>query len=136
MQWDGSARAGFTTGDSWLPVSPATATVNVEAQRDDPRSMFSWFRTLIRERRSSPALRRGAYATVDAPPGLYAYLRETATERRLVVLNFRGRPLRFTTPESLPGEATIRLSTDPERSTGLVGRRFVVGGDEGVLVDV
>jgi alpha-glucosidase len=136
MQWNGSPRAGFTTGNPWLPVSPAAATVNVEAQRDDPRSMLSWFRTLIRERRSSPALRRGAYASVDAPRGVYAYLRETAAERRLVVLNFRGRPLRFTTPDHLPGEATIRLSTDPERSTGLVGRRFVVGGDEGLLLDL
>jgi alpha-glucosidase len=46
MQWDPSARGGFTDGDPWLPlVDPATR--NVAAQRDDPGSLLGFYRELI-----------------------------------------------------------------------------------------
>src|SRR4051794_19571031 len=60
MQWDGSPSGGFTTGAPWLPpVDPAET--NVEAQRDDPRSMLALVRDLL-------ALRRGAGGGTRLPP--------------------------------------------------------------------
>ena len=70
MQWDASPNGGFTTGDPWLPaVEPER--VNVEAQRDDPRSTLSLVRDLL-------ALRRvlgDGLELVEAAPGVLAYVR-------------------------------------------------------------
>jgi alpha-glucosidase len=70
MQWDASPNGGFTTGDPWLPaVEPER--VNVEAQRDDPRSTLSLVRDLL-------ALRRvlgDGLELLEAAPGVLAYVR-------------------------------------------------------------
>jgi alpha-glucosidase len=134
MQWNGSAGAGFSAGrgETWLPVNPESAVVNVEAQRGDPSSMFSLYRRLIAERRASAALRRGSYRTVASPKSVFAYLREADGERRLVALNFSSRPARVAVPG---GAGRLRLSTDPGRA-GPVGDVLELGPDEGVLVDL
>ena len=136
MQWDGTPEAGFTTGTPWLPVNPEAVTVNVAAQRADPRSLFAFYRSLIAARRASPALRRGTYGSLDAPAGVFAYLREDGGERRLVALNFRGRKARMAIPAELGGAGRLCLSTDPDRPLGPVGPTIDVGPDEGVLVEV
>ncbi len=70
MQWDASPNGGFTTGDPWLPaVEPER--VNVEAQRDDPRSTLTLVRDLL-------ALRRvlgDGLELLEAAPGVLAYVR-------------------------------------------------------------
>ena len=44
MQWDASPGGGFTTGEPWLPlVDPAER--NVAAQRGDPASLLSLYRS-------------------------------------------------------------------------------------------
>ncbi len=70
MQWEASARGGFTSGEPWLPpVDPWLR--NVESQRGDPRSMLSLCGELIRLR---PRLGDGV-RLVDAAPGVLAYER-------------------------------------------------------------
>jgi alpha-glucosidase len=137
MQWDASPRAGFTTGDPWLPVNPETATVNVEAQRRDPGSMFSLYRKLIRERRGSAALRRGAYRSLPAPKDVFAYVRELDGERRVVVLNFSERSVRVPLARLLGAAdvARLTLSTDADRRAERLGKTLQLSPDEGVLVD-
>ncbi|HEU4673606.1 MAG TPA: alpha-amylase family glycosyl hydrolase [Candidatus Limnocylindrales bacterium] len=132
MQWDGGPNAGFTNGRPWLPVSPEAATVNVAAQRDDPRSMLSFTRALIALRARTPALYAGAYTTLDAPDGVYAYERTSAAgERWRVILNLG--------PEAVAVEAAGRLcvSSNPERPPDADLRgRLELGPEEGVLVEV
>jgi alpha-glucosidase len=54
MQWNGSPSGGFSDGEPWLPlVDPADR--NVADQRDDPDSMLSYVRELIRRRSKSIA---------------------------------------------------------------------------------
>jgi alpha-glucosidase len=141
MQWSGSRGAGFTTGDPWLPINPETRTVNVEAQRKDPSSMLSLFRGLIRERRDNAVLRRGSYRQLAGPRDVFAYARELDGERRIVLLNFAGRVVRFPLARAL-GEAPlarVRISTVPDRPTSAKRRRTTLVElvpDEGVLLDV
>ncbi|HKG56983.1 MAG TPA: DUF3459 domain-containing protein, partial [Candidatus Limnocylindrales bacterium] len=144
-QWDGSPNAGFSAADGlgpWLPVNPESPIVNVEAQRGDPQSMLSLYRTLIRVRRSSPALRRGSYVTVAAPRDVFAYLREADGERRLVLLNFGERHARVTLARALAGTdadagaAKVVLSTDPARPQEPLGKVVEVGPEEGLLLEV
>jgi alpha-glucosidase len=137
MQWSASADGGFTTGTPWLPVNPESATVNVEAQRGDPRSLLELYREVIRIRRASPALRRGTFRTVPCTPaGVFAYVRELGDERWAIVLNFGDREMSI----RLPGPADdgrLRLSTNPGRAVGgPIDSAVEIGVDEGLLIDL
>jgi alpha-glucosidase len=74
MQWDATPAGGFTSGTPWLsPVDPAER--NVADQRDDPGSLLSYWRELIR-------LRRGLapdFEWVESAPGVLAYRRGDRT---------------------------------------------------------
>jgi alpha-glucosidase len=136
MQWDASPGAGFSAGEPWLPIAPGHERVNVAVERDDPRSMLSLYRRLIRYRKASTALRRGGYRSLtDVPTALYAYLREASDERLLVALNFSGEPLEWPARRDLPAGGHLELSTDPGRQPGPVDLdRLLIGADEGVIV--
>jgi alpha-glucosidase len=140
MQWSAARGAGFTTGDPWLPINPETRTVNVEAQRNDPSSMLSLYRGLIRERRESAVLRRGRYRQLAGPSDVFAYARELDGDRRVVLLNFAGRVVRFPLARAL-GQAPlarVRISTVPDRRASAKPRRTTLvelAPDEGVLLE-
>ena len=51
MQWNASRNAGFTVGEPWIKVNPNYRQINAESQVDDPDSVFSYYRRLIRLRR-------------------------------------------------------------------------------------
>jgi len=129
MQWDATPNAGFTTGSPWLPLAPDAQRVNVAAQRDDPSSMFSFYRRVIQLRRASPALRAGSYRTHPAPGGVFAYLREGEGERLLIALNFLDRPSRVSVPEN----AAVVLSTSGERVEEKLRGQFDLAADEGIV---
>jgi alpha-glucosidase len=98
MQWDASPNGGFTTGDPWLPaVEPER--VNVEAQRDDPRSTLSLVRDLL-------ALRRvlgDGLELLEAAPGVLAYVRGEHTIAVNTTADERPAPL----------DGEVVLETDP-----------------------
>jgi alpha-glucosidase len=111
MQWDDSPNAGFTTGKPWLPLGAAYQTLNVAAQQADPDSLLNFYRALIRLRKESPALQRGAFRPlIERPVAAMAYLREADSQTMLVALNFFGHPVEVPAP---PGRWTLRLSTHP-----------------------
>jgi alpha-glucosidase len=90
MQWEGGAKAGFTTADPWLPVGADYGTVNVATQGTDPRSILSLYRALIQVRRAEPALSVGAYVPVASGENVLSYERQLGNRRLLVVLNMSG----------------------------------------------
>lgn len=79
MQWTGDDGAGFTEAGvtPWLPFGDP-ATCNVADQRDDPASQLHLVRDLIALRRAHPELSSGAYATLPAPEGAWAFRRGDA----------------------------------------------------------
>ncbi len=89
MQWDATETGGFTTGRPWLKVNPNTASINVEAQRRDPCSVFQFYRRLIALRRERPALARGDLAFLETGSAeLVALTRSLPGEKLLAVFNF------------------------------------------------
>jgi alpha-glucosidase len=131
MQWDASPNAGFTTGTPWLPVAGDHAKVNVEAQRDDPRSMLSLIRRLLRLRREHPALAVGSYRQLETGDAtVISYLREHEDRRILVALNFGDRDERL----EVPAAAKLLCSTDPERLSVDESKVLKLGPYEGVVL--
>ena len=97
MQWEGTPRGGFTTGEPWLPVVDAPVR-NVADQCDDPGSMLG-SRGLSRCATSSPDGAR----FLDAAGGVLAFQRGSG---HVVALNLSGerRPA--------PPAGELRLTTD------------------------
>jgi alpha-glucosidase len=64
MQWANAPNAGFSPAgvQTWLPVNPNYAQgVNVADQMDDPDSLLTFYRRMLRLRKQTPALIAGDY---------------------------------------------------------------------------
>lgn len=97
MAWDGSANAGFTSGEPWLPLHEDWPTRNVAAQADDPALMLALYRELLALRRGRPSLAVGSIAMIDAGEGVLAYSRDHEGEVTTVLLNLTDQPRRMAT---------------------------------------
>ncbi|MCM8748260.1 alpha-amylase family glycosyl hydrolase [Thermomicrobiaceae bacterium CFH 74404] len=133
MQWDSVPNAGFTLGQPWLPLSPDYPTCNVEAQRDDPRSILTLHRRLLALRRAEPALSIGSYRSLPAEGELIAYLREDGERRFLIVLNF-GHWVRRYACGQIDLRGSVVLSTYLDREGEMVDRDLLLRPDEGVII--
>jgi len=94
MQWDGSANAGFTSGAPWLPVPASTAAINVKAESGDPNSLLAWYKTLIRLKKTLPALENGANIMLDTEnTKVLSWMRQAPGAPQVVVsVNFTANP--------------------------------------------
>ena len=95
MQWDCSPAVGFTTGRPWIDVPASASAINVEAQREDPCSVYAYYRALIEARHRVPALTFGAFERIDAgDAALFVYARAYQDSTVLVAVNLSGRKIR------------------------------------------
>lgn len=94
MQWDSSAKAGFTRGTPWLSLPPSAATINVAAQRNDPHSLFAWYKSLIRLKKTIPAFENGANIMLDTENNnVLSWMRQAPGTAQVVVsVNFTAEP--------------------------------------------
>jgi alpha-glucosidase len=94
MQWSASANAGFTQGTPWLPVPPSAAALNVEAEKNDPASLFAWYRSLIGLKKANPAFARGENVMLDTENAkVLSWMRRTPGAPAVVVAaNFTAEP--------------------------------------------
>jgi glycosidase len=106
MQWDDSEYAGFTDPDStpWIGVNPNKETINVEAERDDPASVWHYYRDLISLRKEHDVIVYGDYDPLTPDhESLWAYTRTLGDDSLLVVLNFADEETTFEPPADLEG---------------------------------
>jgi alpha-glucosidase len=133
MQWDAGPHAGFSAQTPWLPIADDYRTVNVAAERADPRSMLSLHRALIGLRRATPALAVGSYRSIYTDDDLLVYEREAgAYGRREVALNLSGRPRVY---RRSGGPARILISTHLDRRDERVAGALELRADEGVVLE-
>lgn len=91
VQWDASAHAGFTTGEPWIPVTPNYPEINAAAQVDDPASVFSHYRELVRMRHEMPVVADGALRMhLLDDEQVFAYSRRLGDDALLVLANLSG----------------------------------------------
>jgi alpha-amylase len=96
MPWTGDAPGyGFTDGEPWQALAEGVDVANVAAQADDPDSLSSHYRALIRLRAAQPALHAGAPAVaVDTSDrSVYAILRHDPTGSVVAVSNLSDEPV-------------------------------------------
>ena len=107
MPWADAPDAGFSTAgvEPWLPIGDLA--VNVAAQADDASSVLALTRDLVRLRASSSELRDGAYETLAASDGLWAWRRG---DHAVVAANFGDSEARLE-----PVEGRIAIGTDRTR---------------------
>jgi alpha-glucosidase len=128
MPWNDAPGAGFTPDGAtpWLPVGDTSR--NVALQREDPGSTLHLVRALIGLRRERADLRTGAYATLPAPGGAWAYRRGDGT---VVALNLAGAAVSV----EVPG-GTVLVGTDRGRDGEVVTGALELAPWEGVVLDV
>jgi oligo-1,6-glucosidase len=118
MQWDASEHAGFTTGTPWIAVNPDHTTVNAEAARADPDSVFHTYRRLIELRHGEPAVAHGDFTLLlGDDEQVYAFTRAHEGTELLVHANWSGEPAGPGLPEGWDG-AELLVANLPDPAPG------------------
>jgi len=117
MQWDTTDRAGFTSGEPWMPVNPNHHEINVADAQARPGSVLQFYRRLIDLRAETPTLVHGDYELLfPNHESVYAYRRRLDDETILVVLNFDDGYTSIDVPGADP-EATLLLGNYDNTTT-------------------
>lgn len=111
MPWDATEGGGFTTGSPWFQFAPGRDVANVAAQTNDPASLLSRYRNLIRARKSSAALAKGSIELLPSTSSVLAFTRTVGDERVLVAHNL-GDGFGAGGPYALPGAPAEALFAD------------------------
>jgi oligo-1,6-glucosidase len=91
MQWDNSPNGGFTSGKPWIEVNPNYKTINAASQMNDPDSVFSFYRKLIKLRKTHPVIVYGDYELLfPQDKRVFIYRRRYENDSLLVMCNFSG----------------------------------------------
>lgn len=92
MQWDDSDHAGFTKGTPWIKVNPNYKEINAASQVGDADSVFHCYQELIRLRKTCPVFVDGDFQMLlKEDENIFAYTRENADTKLLVICNFYNR---------------------------------------------
>lgn len=88
MQWNDEPFAGFSTVEPWFPVNPNYKNINVAKQQEDKHSILTFYKDLIKLKKSDDLYTYGNFELVDADnPKVFAYTRTLNNKRALIVGN-------------------------------------------------
>lgn len=111
MPWASNApNAGFSSGEPWLPVSPAHTPLAVDASERDPNSTLHFARRVIAMRKAYPALRDGGVAPADAPDGILAFVRGEGRDAILCAFNIGDAPVTWRPPANWQIAESVNLA--------------------------
>ncbi len=135
MQWSAAAFAGFSQVEPWLPLSPSWRADNVENLAQDDASILSFYRRLLRFRRTSATLQRGRYRTIAALGDVLLYERELDGERILVALNLTDTAAEVESGGlAVSGGAGVLMSTFCDRTGERVRDAIALRPNEGLMI--
>lgn len=128
VQWNGEENAGFTAGTPWIPVPDNYKEINAEEALNDPDSIFYHYKKLNELRKEFDIITTGDYQLIlEDDQELYAYLRNGADEKLLVINNFYGKETEFQPPDDIDIEgydAKVLISNDTDLPESF--KRFTV----------
>ncbi len=100
FQWTAGNQAGFTEGTPWLSLNPNYREINLESQRQDPDSIYQYYRRLIALRKNPEYKETIVYGDLiplwQDQSDLMAFYRRSSEQTLLVIANFRSAPRTLT----------------------------------------
>ena len=107
FQWDNNPNAAFTdSAFAAYPINDNYHKINLLSESTDENSVFTFYRRMIAYRKSSSALTFGSFR--DYSQGhIITFVRESDTERILLIANITGKPLNAKLPKPLIGESAL-----------------------------
>jgi len=134
MQWEPTPNAGFSTVEPWLPLCPSYRSRNIAVSREEPLSIYSLYRKLIKLRRSRPSLLFGTYHAVLATGDLLIFVRQHDHERLLIALNFGCKHAHASLAAQARGR--ILLSSLGDRELQAIDGTIDLRANEGIIVEL
>lgn len=105
VQWSDEPNAGFTKGKPWINPGDNYREINVEKALDDEDSIFYFYQKLIALRKQYEIITYGNYELIlGEDEQIFAYIRNGADEKLLVINNFYGSETAFELPEDITFE--------------------------------
>ena len=98
MQWNAEKNAGFTTGTPWIDVNEDYKIVNAKAQNHDEKSIYSFYKQLIRLRKSKKVISHGRISFMETPDEVIAYVREWEGKKLFVYGNMSAKEMECRDP--------------------------------------
>ena len=121
FQWTGGPGAGFTEGTPWLRLNPNYKEINLEAQRQDPDSVFSFYKKLSALRKDpaySDVLVYGDFIPyLEKGHNVMAYFRKTEAQTILVIANFQKESRELPLPGDIKQIVLSNLPLEPDDVT-------------------
>jgi alpha-glucosidase len=99
MPWDSNERAGFSSGQPWLPVPRQHLALSVEAQERDPSSALHGFRKLLAWRRQQDLLISGDIEFLASTDSVLAFRRFDEHGALLAAFNLSAQPASVSLPK-------------------------------------
>ncbi len=110
MQWNAAEYAGFSNVEPWISVNPNYKTINVEAQVSNPDSILSYYKKLIRLRRTMDIIIDGDYLLTNADDTqVFSYERQYNNQRLCVFCNFSNE-----SSKEFPFEGRLLIGNYPD----------------------
>jgi len=121
MQWDGGPNAGFSTNAPWIMLNPNYREVNAAEQTARADSVFTYYKSLIRLRKTMDILTCGSFELLlPGDPDLFAYTRSYQQEELLVVCNFSRNERAFTLPARFTGASILIANEEPDSGANVI----------------
>lgn len=134
-QWDASANAGFTTGTPWLRVNYNYEKINLESQKNDPDSVYQYYRRLLALRKDPAYAETIVYGDLlpvfENQDRVMAYYRKSADQTLLVIGNYKTQQQTLTLPSKLKH---ILLNNLPQLKTE--GNEIMLEGYQAVILEM
>jgi len=98
MPWLDAPKAGFTTGEPWLPIPAEHQAASVATQEHDPHSVLNAFRQFLAWRRTMPTLLVGDIRFLACAEPVLMFERVHGEETLLLAFNLSADPVRVSLP--------------------------------------
>lgn len=135
FQWDSSANAGFTSGTPWLNINSNYTRINLENQKNDPDSVYQYYKRLLALRKDPTYSETVIYG--DLIPAfedldrVMAYYRKSDDLTLLVIGNYKTQPQTLTLPSQIKN---IVLNNLPQLK--MEGNEILLEGYQAVILEI
>ena len=133
FQWTSGENAGFSEAEPWLMLNPKCKDINLEKQHDDPESVFSFYKELIKLRKNKEYGNTMVYGDFEPYAEEHKNLlcfKRILDKRILVAANYQREPQVLQLDEKIK---TVLLSNAPDLKERIQGTALKLEGYDYVV---